>query len=128
MENKKQMLFRNIAYGDSNYGTHHYNYKENDYAFETKENNSILYLKYDLISPGSIYLEKEITNDKNKFSGLSMKWNPVKDAIGYYIYKGANENSLEKTFITKSNKFVDMQLRTNDKYFYKIVPIFKKEN
>lgn len=123
----KELLFRNIIYGDSNYNAYHYPAPK-QFPFETKEDNSILFLKYDLISTSSIYIEKQLTNDKNKFSGIEMKWNPVANAIGYYVYKGANENSLEKTFVTKSNKFTDTSIKNNNNYFYKIVPIFKKES
>lgn len=124
--NKKDLLFRNSNYGSGVYGNNEYS-KEPEFNFNTEYDNKIIYLKYRQENAGAIFLERQMTDNKELFSNFKIHWNKVNNAIGYNIYKGANENSLELYVSVKNNYYNEVNIKPNNNYFYKIIPIFKNK-
>lgn len=123
--NKKELLIRNSNYGSGGYGNNHY-HVEPEFEFSTVYDDKILYLKYKQENAGAIFIERQMTDNKELFSNFKIYWNKVQDAIGYNIYKGANENSLEHYMSVKSTFYNEVNIKSNNNYYYKIVPIFKR--
>ncbi|MGL5709409.1 MAG: hypothetical protein ACRCW9_01010 [Cetobacterium sp.] len=123
--NKKELLLRNLKYGNGVYGNNHYP-NEPSFNFNTLTEDKILYVKYKQENQGALFLERQMTDNKELYSNFKIYWNIVQDAIGYNIYKGANENSLELYMSVKENYYNEVNLKQNNSYFYKIVPLFKK--
>lgn len=121
--NKKELLLRNSNYGGGVYGNNHY---QTEFEFNNVSDDKIIYLKYKQENAGAIFIERQMTDNKELFSNFRIYWNKVQDAIGYNIYKGANENSLELYTSVKSTFYNEVNIKSNNNYFYKIVPIFKR--
>ncbi len=63
------------------------------------------------------------------YNSIYLKWNRVKGATGYIIYRSTRENNgYKKIATTKSKAYTDKKLITGKKYYYKIVAYEGKIN
>lgn len=65
-------------------------------------------------------------------SSMKLSWNPVKNADGYYIYRSTSANGDFQKVATVKGKsktsYTNKKLKSNKKYYYKVVAYTKSKN
>ena len=56
----------------------------------------------------------------NTIASLTLKWNAVKDATGYEIYRAGTDGKYSKITTVTSTSYVDTNVKNNTQYSYKI--------
>ena len=56
----------------------------------------------------------------NTIASLTLKWNAVKDAAGYEIYRAGTDGKYSKITTVTSTSYVDTNVKNNTQYSYKI--------
>lgn len=73
-----------------------------------------------------------VTATAQSKSSIKLRWNPVKNADGYYIYRSTSPNSGFKKVATVKGKtkttYTNKKLAKNKKYYYKVVAYRKSKN
>lgn len=81
---------------------------------------------------GTIYTGV-VSDLKVKLTNLNvaeLSYSKVDNASGYYIYRGTNNKNYKlhrKIYNKDTNKFVDNNLKFNNKYYYKVLPFYEKK-
>ena len=91
-------------YGKNVYGSNNYPSNVNNTNGADGLYDKIVFFNYRIVSNSSFYFEGlGVTSDYSRFNKIELKWNYVKDAIGYCIYKGNTEKELSPFVYTKDN-------------------------
>ncbi len=114
-------------FGKSVYGKNGYPTVGNNKIVTEGLPERVLYTTYRNISNESYYFEGEnITNEISRFNKIELKWNPVVNAIGYCILKGASDKVLLPIGYTKENFYYLFEKEQGKNLFFKICPLYPK--
>ena len=115
-------------YGRTIYGKNSYPDTSNNNIVVENLPTKVVFTTYRNISNESYYFEGEnITSDAGKFNKIELKWNPVKDAIGYCILKGNSDKELIPAGYSKNTFYYFHEKDLGKNLFFKINPLFKKD-
>lgn len=124
---KIQQLDSPSIYGKTIYGKNGYPSYENNLSVSENLPEKIIFCTYRNISNESYYFESEnITQSTGKFNKIELKWNPVKNAKGYCIFKGISDKKLAPSGYSKNTFFYFHEEDHGKTLFFKIVPLFEK--
>ena len=115
-------------YGKNVYGKNSYPTSVGETVSTESLYEKIVFFNYRIVSNSSFYFEGlGVTSDYSRFNKIELKWNFVRNAIGYCIYKGDNEKEMSPVAYTKENFHFLYEQNQNKTVFFKILPLFKKE-
>jgi hypothetical protein len=115
-------IHQSYTYNDFAYGNNSYqNFQEQKGIDIIKD--KVYNLKYELYNYGADFNEGILGNYYEKNVQLKLKWNRVKDAKAYAVYKGLSDRELRLYTITEDNFYFDSKLINVNEY-YQIVPLF----
>lgn len=127
LEMKITQLDTPSLYGKTIYGKNGYPDLSNNNLVLENLPVKVVFTTYRNISNESYYFEGEnISSDTGKFNKIELKWNPVKDAIGYCILKGNSDKELIASGYTKDTFYYFHEKDLGKNLFFKICPLFLK--
>lgn len=114
-------------YGKSVYGKNSYPSISNNKTVLDNLPEKVVFCTYRNFSNESYYFELEnITSDPSRFNKIEFKWNPVKNAIGYCIFRGISDKELVPAGYSKNCYYYFHEKNQGQNIFFKIVPLFEK--